>query len=58
MFGCIWEYRGAPCDLVKPVIETNDVGKTEVVGWWVTTGVGPEIKADLEDLRYEVKKDA
>ncbi len=56
-FGCKWEYRGAPCEVVGVIL--GDVpgkeGKSEVVGLIINTGVGPDIEALFEekDLEYE-----
>lgn len=48
--GCEWQYKGHPCTVVGVDVENN-----EVIALFINTGVGPDIRAEFEDLTYEVK---
>ena len=51
--GCDWKYWGTPCRVVNVIIEDG-----HVVALLINTGVGPDIRAELNELTYEVRRDS
>lgn len=52
-WGANWQYKGQPCEVVGIDF---DVESKQVIAIFINTGVGPDIRAEFEDLEYEIRK--